>query len=125
MHYVPAQAHRILRGRNSLRRLHLPAAEMPVAGTVSPQLGRMGYAHLTTSRLSSIGSNEAERRESTPFGDFRAARAAAVASFERRYIEELSREHNGSVTQAAREAQQNRRALGRFLKKRQIDSTAL
>lgn len=58
-------------------------------------------------------------------GDFRAARAAALAHFERRYVEELLRKHGGNVTQAAREAQQDRRAFGRFIKKYQIDRTAL
>jgi len=55
---------------------------------------------------------------------FRTARAAAVASFEKRYVEELLRKHRGNVTQAAREAQQDRRAFGRFIKKYNIDRCA-
>jgi DNA-binding NtrC family response regulator len=57
--------------------------------------------------------------------DFRAERAAAVAKFERRYVEDLLRKHNGNVTHAAREARQDRRAFGRFIKKYNIDRRAL
>ncbi len=48
---------------------------------------------------------------------FRAARAAAVAAFERHYVEDLLRKHQGNVTHAAREAKQDRRAFGRLVKK--------
>ena len=60
-----------------------------------------------------------------PEGQFRAAKAAAVAAFERRYVEELLRKHNGNVTHAAREAQQDRRAFGRVIKRNQIDPRSL
>jgi two-component system response regulator GlrR len=56
---------------------------------------------------------------------FRTARAAAVACFEKRYVEDLLRKHRGNVTQAAREAQQDRRAFGRFIKKYNINRRAL
>jgi DNA-binding NtrC family response regulator len=59
-----------------------------------------------------------------PGADFRAQRAAALANFERRYVENLLRKHNGNVTHAAREAQQDRRAFGRFIKKYNIDRRA-
>jgi DNA-binding NtrC family response regulator len=58
-------------------------------------------------------------------GQFRAARAAALAAFERRYVEELLRKHGGNVTHAAIEAQQDRRAFGRIIKKHQINREAL
>jgi DNA-binding NtrC family response regulator len=58
-------------------------------------------------------------------GSFRAARAATLAAFERRYVEELLRKHGGNVTRAAREAEQDRRAFGRFIKKYGIDRTSL
>jgi two-component system response regulator GlrR len=58
-------------------------------------------------------------------GEFRAARAAAVAAFERHYVEEMLRKHGGNVTHAAREARQDRRAFGRFIKKYQIKRQAL
>jgi DNA-binding NtrC family response regulator len=57
-------------------------------------------------------------------GGFRAQRAEAVANFERRYVEDLLRKHNGNVTHAAREAHQDRRAFGRFIKKYNIDRRA-
>ena len=53
--------------------------------------------------------------------DFRSARRAALDAFERRYVEDLLRKHRGNVTHAAREAQQDRRAFGRFIKKYQIN----
>jgi DNA-binding NtrC family response regulator len=56
---------------------------------------------------------------------FRAARAVAVASFERAYVEDLLRKHAGNVTRAAREAQQDRRAFGRIIKKYKIDRRAV
>jgi DNA-binding NtrC family response regulator len=55
---------------------------------------------------------------------FRAARAAALEGFERRYIERLLRRHDGNVTRAAREAQKDRRAFGRLIKKYGIDKRA-
>jgi DNA-binding NtrC family response regulator len=60
-----------------------------------------------------------------PSSDFRASRAAAVADFERRFVEDLLRKHNGNVTHAAREAHQDRRAFGRFIKKYNIDRRAV
>jgi DNA-binding NtrC family response regulator len=57
--------------------------------------------------------------------EFRTARAAALAEFERHYAEALLRKHGGNVTHAAREAQQDRRAFGRILKKYQINRRAL
>lgn len=45
------------------------------------------------------------------------AKAQVVEQFERTYLAELLRVHQGNVTQAAREAQKERRAFGRLLKK--------
>jgi len=56
-----------------------------------------------------------------PSAHFRAARAAAVESFERRYVEDLLRKHGGNVTRAARAARKDRRAFGRLVKKYSID----
>jgi len=58
-------------------------------------------------------------------GSFKQARAGAVAAFERAYVEELLRRHHGNVTQAARDAQKDRRAFGRLLKKYRIDRRTL
>jgi len=57
--------------------------------------------------------------------DFRTERAAAIAAFEQRYVEQLLRKHRGNVTHAAREARQDRRAFGRFIKKYRIDRRSL
>ena len=57
--------------------------------------------------------------------DFRTARRAALDAFERRYIEDLLRKHHGNVTRAARDARQDRRAFGRFIKKHRIDRAAV
>jgi two-component system response regulator GlrR len=48
---------------------------------------------------------------------FRAGRAAAVASFEKSYVEDLLRKHGGNITRAAIEARKDRRAFGRLVKK--------
>ena len=63
--------------------------------------------------------------EAAGAGGFRSARAATLAAFERRYIEDLLRKHHGNVTHAAREANQDRRAFGRFIKKHQIKRLAI
>jgi DNA-binding NtrC family response regulator len=52
-----------------------------------------------------------------PPGAFRQARARAVETFEREFAEELLRRHDGNITRAAREAQKDRRAFGRLVKK--------
>ncbi len=52
---------------------------------------------------------------------FRIARTAAVATFERRFVEDLLQKHNGNVTRAAREAQKDRRVFGRLIKKHGIN----
>jgi DNA-binding NtrC family response regulator len=57
--------------------------------------------------------------------EFKAARAAVVAAFERQYVQELLRKHDGNVTHAAREAHQDRRAFGRVIKKYRIDRGSL
>jgi DNA-binding NtrC family response regulator len=57
--------------------------------------------------------------------DFRTARAAVVAAFERQYVQDLLRKHDGNVTHAAREARQDRRAFGRVIKRHRIDRGAL
>jgi two-component system, NtrC family, response regulator GlrR len=61
-------------------------------------------------------ANNESAAERPALGHFREQRAAAVAAFERGYIEELLRRHHGNVTHAAREAHQDRRAFGRFMK---------
>jgi DNA-binding NtrC family response regulator len=52
---------------------------------------------------------------------FREARAQAIEAFEKLYVEQVLRTCQGNVTRAAREAQKDRRAFGRLVKKYQID----
>jgi DNA-binding NtrC family response regulator len=53
----------------------------------------------------------------SPGGLFREARTRAIEAFERQYVEEMIRKHNGNVTHAAREAGKERRSFGRMIKK--------
>jgi DNA-binding NtrC family response regulator len=57
-----------------------------------------------------------------PLTSFKQAKAAAVAQFEKAYLVRLLHMTEGNVSQAARIAQKERRALGRLLKKHQIKS---
>jgi transcriptional regulator with GAF, ATPase, and Fis domain len=52
---------------------------------------------------------------------FRSARALAIERFERAYIIEVLRRHEGNITRAAMEAGKDRRAFGRLVSKYQID----
>lgn len=72
--------------------------------------------HISLARPSGLSESGAQ--------PFRHARAAAVTAFERRYIENLLRKHGGNVTRAAREAQKDRRVLGRLIRKHDIDRRA-
>jgi DNA-binding NtrC family response regulator len=56
---------------------------------------------------------------------FRRGRAQVIAAFERGYVTRLLEKHGGNVTQAAREAQKDRRAFGRLLKKHGLRSGAV
>jgi DNA-binding NtrC family response regulator len=56
---------------------------------------------------------------------FRKARARAIAAFECQYVIEMLRANNGNITQAARGAQQDRRAFGRLVKRHNIDRRAI
>ena len=65
-----------------------------------------------------LGEPEAEAAEPATF---REGRARAVADFERRYVEEMLRRHQGNVTRAARAAHKDRRAFGRLVKKYAVE----
>jgi DNA-binding NtrC family response regulator len=56
---------------------------------------------------------------------FRDARRQAVSSFERRYVEDLLRKHGGNITRAAREANKDRRAFGRLVKRHEINAQGM
>jgi DNA-binding NtrC family response regulator len=51
---------------------------------------------------------------------FKQAKAQVIEQFEKAYLTELLRVHQGNVTQAARAAQTERRAFGRLIKKHHI-----
>jgi DNA-binding NtrC family response regulator len=51
---------------------------------------------------------------------FRQGRSMVVEAFEKSYVSRLIEKHGGNVTRAAREAQKDRRAFGRLLKKHGI-----
>ncbi len=57
-------------------------------------------------------------------GDFRQAKSRVIENFERAYLEEMLRKHNGNVTRAAREAGKDRRVFGRLMKRYEIRRTA-
>ncbi|MEI6668456.1 MAG: sigma-54 dependent transcriptional regulator [Acidobacteriota bacterium] len=50
-------------------------------------------------------------------GAFRVERARAIEAFERHYVTEMLKAHNGNVTRAAQRAGQDRRAFGRLVKR--------
>lgn len=53
---------------------------------------------------------------------FRDAKALAIRSFERSYLEQLMLENQGNISRAARAAQKNRRALFELLRRHDIDT---
>jgi two-component system response regulator GlrR len=65
--------------------------------------------------------------ESLPEGHegFRQAKERSVEAFERAYIENLLRKHNGNITHAAQEARKDRRAFARLIGKHKIDRRSL
>ena len=54
---------------------------------------------------------------------FNDAKAQAIQEFEKRYLSQLLRESGGNVTQAAKRAGKERRALGKLIKKHGIKET--
>jgi len=58
-------------------------------------------------------------------GSFQEARRHVIEAFEKRYVEEILRKHEGNVTYAALEAGKDRRVFGRLIKKYQIDRHGL
>ena len=63
----------------------------------------------------------------SPIGpsSFKAARAYAVESFEKSFIQDLLRKHSGNVTRAAHDARKDRRTFGRLMKKYNIGRNAV
>jgi DNA-binding NtrC family response regulator len=59
--------------------------------------------------------------EEEPANDFRQSRTMVIEAFEKNYVEQLLRKHEGNVTHAALEAGKDRRAFGRLKKKYRIN----
>lgn len=74
--------------------------------------------------LSNQGSSDEVLVDVAP-RSFREAREQAVRSFERQYVEQLLRKHGGNITHAARDADKDRRAFGRLVKRHGIVPSAL
>ncbi len=55
---------------------------------------------------------------------FREARAQTLGAFEREYVAQMLCRHSGNITHAALEAQKDRRAFGRLVKKHHLGGTA-
>jgi DNA-binding NtrC family response regulator len=53
-------------------------------------------------------------------GSMKQAKAKVLDDFEKSYVTELLRTHRGNVTRAAHEAQKDRRAFGRLVKKHRL-----
>jgi len=64
---------------------------------------------------------EADQAAAAEHESFREARARAIQAFERQYLIQLLRQYKGNITQAARYAGKDRRALGRLVKRHNID----
>jgi two-component system response regulator GlrR len=62
----------------------------------------------------------ASDRRNSP-GNFRVAKSACIAQFERDYIETLLHMHHGNITRAAKTAEKNRRAFWEMIRKYRID----
>jgi DNA-binding NtrC family response regulator len=68
---------------------------------------------------------ETERAPERVPGGFRQARAQAIEAFEKSYVNESLRRWGGNITRAARDAQKDRRAFGRLVKKYKINRLGL
>ena len=122
--------HEECRARDVSRRAFAPSALQKLArydwpGNVRELVNVVRRAALLTEGRQILAAHVSlpveEPEAATPEETFRAARAGAIETFERRYVVEMLRRHGGNVTRAAREAQKDRRAFGRLIKKYRID----
>ena len=78
--------------------------------------------HIASAQTRSAGeADDLAARDGKACVSFRAARTRAIEGFERLYVIEMLKEHNGNITRAARGAGQDRRAFGRLVKRHGID----
>ena len=71
-------------------------------------------------RLPSLDEEESKFVPSMPTDSFCESKARAVQAFEKQYLTQVMRMHQGNVTQAARTAGKDRREFGKLLKKHQL-----
>src|ERR1043165_6170599 len=78
-------------------------------------------SELETIRPENLPIPRIESCEESKPGSFAERKASLIAEFEKDYLTDLLRTHNGNVTHAAQEAGKDRRAFGRLIKKHRID----
>jgi DNA-binding NtrC family response regulator len=76
--------------------------------------------HILPDHISLGDHQESLNQQSSSSDTFQAVKHRMIEQFERTYLEELLDRHQGNITQAAREAGKDRRALGRMVKKYRI-----
>jgi len=76
---------------------------------------------LETIRTENLPIPKTECCEDSKPVSFAERKASVIAEFEKHYLTDLLRTHNGNVTHAAQEAGKDRRAFGRLIKKYRID----
>ncbi|MGA3345125.1 MAG: sigma-54 dependent transcriptional regulator [Terracidiphilus sp.] len=74
--------------------------------------------------LDSVKDDSAPGVCETACKGFRNAKLRAIQRFEREYVKQMMEKHKGNVTQAAREACQDRRAFGRLAQKYRVASVS-
>ena len=72
--------------------------------------------------VSPVVTTDIQQESNSALCSFRSAKDRAIKQFERAYLDELLARHHGNITQAAREADKDRRALGRLVKKYRVGS---
>lgn len=88
------------------------------------------FAHSSEIQPADVRPQETESLPANDSGNaapdgFRQARARAIEEFERNYLLDTLRRHNGNITQSARYALQDRRAFGRLVKRYGIDRSSI
>jgi DNA-binding NtrC family response regulator len=68
-----------------------------------------------------IVAEDDQSHEPEAAGGFGEAKKRTIAAFERVYVQDLLRKHNGNITHAAKEAKKDRRAFSRLVSKLGID----